>query len=80
MGFKLECPNCGTRSYREFWFGGEVRPWGLGASEEDSYRAIWLRANAAGPQSERWFHFAGCRRWLTVDRDTRTNMVCTRPG
>jgi sarcosine oxidase subunit delta len=26
-------------------------------------------------QTERWFHFAGCRRWLTVERNTVTNEV-----
>ena len=31
--------------------------------------------DAAGKQTERWFHFAGCRRWLTVERDTVTNEV-----
>jgi sarcosine oxidase subunit delta len=34
-----------------------------------------MRDNAAGPQRERWFHFAGCRRWLTIERDTRTNEI-----
>jgi sarcosine oxidase delta subunit len=26
-------------------------------------------------QSERWYHYAGCRRWLTVQRNTSTNVV-----
>jgi heterotetrameric sarcosine oxidase delta subunit len=36
---------------------------------------IWYRRNVAGLQSERWYHFAGCRRWLTAQRDTSTNVV-----
>jgi heterotetrameric sarcosine oxidase delta subunit len=75
MGFHLDCPSCGSRSYHEFWFGGEVRPYDPDADGEASFEYAWLRANAAGPQLERWFHFAGCRRWLTVERDTRTNEV-----
>ena len=75
MGFKLDCPNCGARSYHEFWFGGELRAYEPDSSAEDDYRNTWLRANAAGPQQERWFHFAGCRRWLTVERDTRDNAL-----
>jgi heterotetrameric sarcosine oxidase delta subunit len=75
MGFKLDCPNCGPRTYEEFWFGGELRPHDPSATDEDDYRATWLRVNAAGPQRERWFHYAGCRRWMTVARDTRDNSI-----
>lgn len=75
MGFKLDCPNCGPRSYHEFSFGGELRDYDPDASTNEDYASTWLRANAGGPQGERWFHFAGCRRWLTVQRDTRTNVV-----
>ena len=31
--------------------------------------------DAAGPQEERWFHLLGCRRWITITRDTTTNEV-----
>jgi heterotetrameric sarcosine oxidase delta subunit len=75
MGFRIECPNCGSRPYHEFWFGGELRPWNPACSDDEDYRTTWLRANAAGPQEERWFHFAGCRRWLTLGRDTRDNTI-----
>ena len=75
MGFRLTCPNCGSRSYHEFWFGGELRSYDPDCSPEEDYRTTWLRANAAGPQRERWFHYAGCRRWLTVERDTRDNAL-----
>lgn len=69
MGFLVPCPNCGPRSYHEFSFGGEVA----------EARDPWLRDNLAGPQAERWFHAAGCRRWLTLVRDTRTNTFVTQP-
>jgi heterotetrameric sarcosine oxidase delta subunit len=75
MGFKLDCPTCGSRSYHEFWFGGELRPWDPDSSDEEDYRNNWLRTNVAGLQEERWFHFAGCRRWLTLERDTRDNTI-----
>jgi len=75
MGFKIDCPNCGTRSYHEYWFGGELRAHDPSMSEDEDYRNTWLRTNAAGPQTERWFHFAGCRRWVTLERDTRDNSV-----
>jgi heterotetrameric sarcosine oxidase delta subunit len=73
MGFMLDCPTCGPRSYHEFSFGGELRPHDPDCTDEEDYRNVWLRTNASGPQSERWFHYAGCRRWLTIERDTRDN-------
>jgi heterotetrameric sarcosine oxidase delta subunit len=75
MGFLVECPHCGPRSYHEFQFGGELRAYDPDATEEADYASTWLRNNASGPQKERWFHFAGCRRWLTVSRDTYTNTL-----
>ena len=36
---------------------------------------VFLPENAAGAQVERWFHLLGCRRWITVTRDTTTNEV-----
>ena len=70
MGIRIPCPNCGSRPYTEFWFGGELPDPG-----ESDYERVWLRRNVAGPQVERWFHYAGCRRWLTLERDTETNEV-----
>jgi heterotetrameric sarcosine oxidase delta subunit len=77
MGFLLKCPNCGARSYEEFWFGGELRPIAESLSDDDDYGVTWLRDNFAGPQPERWFHYAGCRRWITVMRNTLNNLVET---
>ena len=78
MALKVTCPNCGPRSYTEFWFGGEApvhhgSPGPGEAGVEEDFRRVWLKTNAAGVQVERWFHHAGCRRWLTARRDTLTN-------
>jgi len=75
MGFRICCPTCGERSYHEFWFGGELRPYNESADLDRNYETVWLRTNASGRQSERWFHYAGCRRWLTLERDTRDNQI-----
>ena len=74
-GFRILCPNCGERAAAEFSFGGETIPFPVGGTEslDENYDRVWLRTNARGPQSEQWFHTAGCRRWLTVIRDTATN-------
>ena len=37
------------------------------------FARVYLRENAAGMQRERWYHAAGCNRWVTLDRDTTTN-------
>jgi heterotetrameric sarcosine oxidase delta subunit len=78
MALKVTCPNCGPRPYTEFWFGGE-RPSHVAHAApvpddvDDDFRRVWLKTNAAGLQSESWFHHAGCRRWLRIQRDTLTN-------
>lgn len=72
MGLKIPCPNCGLREYTEFTFGGELRDVESSDPEAD-FRRVYLRENVAGIQSERWFHAFGCRRWLTLRRDTVTN-------
>jgi sarcosine oxidase, subunit delta len=70
LGFQIDCPNCGKRPYTEFSYGGE-----LPAPAADDYERAWMRNNVAGLQRERWFHDAGCRRWLTVERNTVTNEI-----
>jgi len=76
MSFLLRCPHCGERSVYEFRFGGELkqRP-SLQASS-----AVWAdycynRTNAAGVQTEWWFHRSGCRQWLQAVRNTVSNEV-----
>jgi sarcosine oxidase subunit delta len=71
------CPRCGRRPLDEFTFGGERRPtpdW-LTDPDDRDYDEVWIFENPAGPTTERWFHTAGCRRWLTVRRDTTTDHV-----
>ena len=76
MSFLLPCPNCGRRSVYEFRFGGEVRQ----VPALDAPFAQWqnyrfTRTNAAGVQTEWWFHRWGCRQWLQAVRNTVTNEV-----
>jgi len=74
MSLLVPCPHCGPRPFTEFTFGGELRPIEAPDAEADFAR-VYLRDNAAGVQQERWFHAAGCRRWLTIARDTRTDRI-----
>jgi heterotetrameric sarcosine oxidase delta subunit len=41
---------------------------------------VWNFDNPDGPTTERWFHAAGCRRWLTLHRDTTTDTVIDDSG
>jgi len=72
LGITIPCPTCGPRDQTEFTFGGELRPLSAAGPDEEFAR-VYLRENTAGVQDERWFHLFGCRRWLTVRRDTTTN-------
>jgi sarcosine oxidase subunit delta len=77
VALKIACPNCGVRPFTEFWCAGEVsaEPDAGHHGLRDDFERVWMRANVAGVQEERWFHHAGCRRWMTVTRDTRTNEI-----
>jgi heterotetrameric sarcosine oxidase delta subunit len=74
MGLKIPCPHCGLREHTEFAFGGELRPLAAADPDED-FRHVYLRENTPGRQRERWFHLLGCRRWITISRDTTTNRI-----
>jgi sarcosine oxidase subunit delta len=65
MSFVLVCPNCGPREVYEFRYGGQILEGAAGKTP----------SNLPGPQHERWYHRLGCRRWLAVERDVRTNTV-----
>ncbi len=68
----LPCPHCGTRPVDEFIFGEiPVVPETLTDPDEIDLDRSFMRANPEGVQRERWFHLFGCRRWMTLERDTR---------
>lgn len=79
---RITCPFCGARGLREFSFLGDADgagavlpdavPDAAGRSEADR---VYLRANPAGRHTGLWYHEAGCRSWLVVERDTRTHEI-----
>ena len=77
---QIPCPTCGPRSVEEFRFGGEFPSVPDSVSDPDARNVdyVWFFNNTNGPSTERWFHDAGCRRWLTLRRDTRTDTVIDR--
>ena len=76
MSFLLPCPNCGKRSVYEFRFGGGVKQGpAANASPREWQDHRFNRVNAAGIQTEWWFHRSGCRQWLEAVRNTVSNEV-----
>jgi len=72
MSLLVPCPTCGDRPFTEFAFGGELRDVSSPDTTRDFTR-VYLRENTANAQEERWFHLLGCRRWVTVRRNTTAN-------
>jgi heterotetrameric sarcosine oxidase delta subunit len=73
---QLSCPHCGVRALEEFIYG-EV-PSTPDAITDPDLRDLdraFMHGNVEGPVVERWFHALGCRRWITVQRDTRTDEI-----
>jgi sarcosine oxidase, subunit delta len=73
----IPCPTCGQRPVEEFRFGGEIPnvPAHVVGDDERNVDYVWFYNNPNGPSTERWFHDFGCRRWLTVERDTGIDHV-----
>ena len=77
---RIDCPICGLRDRREFYYQGAAvmlaRPApDAGAAAWDSY--LHLRDNPAGVLDELWQHEAGCSAWLVLTRDTRSHEIST---
>ena len=80
MSLHLSCPHCGRRPLQEFVYGEiPVVPDYITDPDARDLDRAFMRANPGGENLERWFHTYGCRRWITVRRDTRTDEVLYSP-
>ena len=75
---RINCPICGERDRREFYYKGAAvalaRPSPeAGLDDWDAY--LHLRDNPAGEMDELWYHEAGCSAWLVVTRNTVSHEV-----
>ena len=74
---RIKCHWCGSRDSREFTYYGDatvVRP------QEDEpldkhVEFVYMRDNPCGEHTEYWQHTGGCRSWVKVLRNTKTNEV-----
>jgi sarcosine oxidase, subunit delta len=73
----ITCPTCGGRPVEEYRFGGELPsvPDSITDLDARDVDYVWFYDNPDGLTIERWFHIAGCRRWLTVRRDTHIDVI-----
>ena len=73
----LPCPWCGLRDAVEFGYVGELvaRP-APGTDDPKTWSDyLYVRENRPGWTTERWYHRAGCRRYVVLERHTVTNEV-----
>ena len=76
MSIRLECPHCGVRPLEEFLHGEILQvPDSITEPDARDLDRAFMHDNAEGPVTERWFHAFGCRRWMTIRRDTRSDDV-----
>ena len=72
----IPCPHCGPRNSNEFSFNGELTTRPAPDTDQIAWRSyLYDKHNVADWQQERWFHVAGCRRFLQVERHTVTNQI-----
>ena len=74
MTIRITCPHCGVRSIGE-WVHGEAFsvPARITDADERDVDRAYMHDNPEGVVREAWFHQHGCRRWVYLERDTRTD-------
>ncbi len=74
---RINCPICGTRDRREFYYMGAQdylnRP--AEGDAEAIHRYLHIRSNPAGVTKDLWHHEAGCGAWLLVERNVSTHEI-----
>ena len=74
---QIRCPWCGVRDETEFRYRGDAsvtRPaQDAGTAAFNAY--VYERENQCGWHREWWLHVGGCRKLLTVVRDTLTHEI-----
>jgi heterotetrameric sarcosine oxidase delta subunit len=73
--FRIPCPYCGPRDATEFRHQGETRtrPDPRSTTREQWRAYLYENDNLAGWVRETWYHALGCRRFISVARNTTTN-------
>ena len=75
---RLNCPLCGPRDRREFYYAGTEDYLNRPAADADPQAwddMLHLRTNPAGITKDLWYHETGCSSWLLVTRSTTTHEI-----
>ena len=76
MNISIPCSHCGPRPIQEFIYGEIPNvPDEIADPDARDFDRAFMRANPEGVQYEAWFHAYGCRRWIRLYRDTRTDEI-----
>jgi sarcosine oxidase subunit delta len=76
MSINIPCPHCGLRPVEEFVYGEiPMVPEEITDADARDLDRVFMQNNPEGVQTEAWFHSYGCRRWLKIQRDTRTDEI-----
>jgi len=80
--FRIPCPHCGPRNRTEFRHIGErgSRPDPRATTPEEWRGYLYGQRNASDWTAETWYHVAGCRKFVTMDRHTLTNEIRPAAG
>ena len=81
LRLRIPCPHCGVRGVEEFVHGEiPATPDHITDADARDVDRAFMHSNVEGVVTERWFHALGCRRWLTLTRDTTNNDVGSSSG
>lgn len=75
---RIPCPWCGERSETEFRSAGAAldRPAAPDRLDDPAWADhLYGRDNLPGRATELWWHWAGCRQWLVIDRDLVSHRI-----
>jgi heterotetrameric sarcosine oxidase delta subunit len=75
---RINCPWCGERAETEFRSAGAALDRPSAPTELDGTQwadHIYGRDNQPGLVRELWWHWAGCRQWLLIDRDSVSHRI-----
>ncbi len=76
MSIRITCEHCGTRPLEEYVYGEVLDvPATIADPAERNLDRAFNHTNPEGPVPEAWFHLYGCRRWITIVRDTATDRI-----